>query len=136
MMLVAMNGMGSNAHAATLVATTYSRIGTTPAQLQFNSDGFAYANTTGSLVQQYQWLTGSGTASDYEVRSTVTGGSPGSFTTDPSAGTWLALSTSRTWERASTASFDRNVIATYEIRDASTLTVLATASITLDCDMS
>lgn len=121
---------------ATLVAATYSRVGSTPVQFQVNSDGFVYVNEGAGLTSRYQWMTGVGPSSGYEVKSDITGGSPGSFTTDPSAGAYLSCGTTRLWERASSAPFDRNVIATFTIRDASTLAVYASVSITLDCDMS
>lgn len=123
---------GGGGLAATLNAATYTRYSGSPATLRFSADGYVYAPTTGARV--YQWKTGGGSASDYQIRSTVTAGS---FTDNPSGGTWIDLSADRDWKRASAFSFATDCTATFEIRmKAAPNTVLATASIELVCDLS
>lgn len=124
--------MGAGGHAAFLRAElVYRTISFT--NFIVNSDGFVYHPDSGT--QQYQWLTGTGTSADYEIRSTITGGTPGTFSTDPSAGSWVSLATTKTWQRGGTSGVIRDVTATFEIRDAGSLIVLASASITLECDV-
>lgn len=97
------------------------------------SDGYIYFPDTSTQV--YRWLIGRGTSADYEARSTITGGTPGTFTTDPSAGSWISLATSQTWQRGGTSGVIRNVTATFEIRAAASGTILTSASIDLECDV-
>lgn len=82
------------------------------------------SGTLGTLTYAGEWRV-RGASADYEVRATLTSGSldAGSSAT----GTWLALSTSRSWFR----DFDGNAALTIEIRDAATLAVLTSANITL-----
>ena len=76
-----------------------------------------YAPTTGSI------------GSTYEIRVTSTFGT---FSTGTS-GTWLALSSARTWT-VSTSGF-KTVTFTIEIREAATSTVVATSlSNTIECE--
>lgn len=81
------------------------------------------------------WLTG-GTASDYEVRATqvsdtITGTGTSATGT---LNTWMNLGTSRSWTVAATASSNtaRRWVLTIEIRRASDLTVLDTATIDIE----
>lgn len=60
----------------------------------------------------------------YDIRTTVTGGA---FTLDPSAGSFISLGTSRLWTKVGAAT----VTATMEIRDAVSLVVLDTITISL-----
>ena len=115
--------------AAYLTNASYTRLTNSPCQLQIDSDGNLYARINTEL--KYAWLTGGGGASAYQVRSTVTSGT---FSTDPSGGSWISCSSDRLWEIAASVGFVETVQATFEIRDASTLTVLASASIELVCD--
>lgn len=82
------------------------------------------SGTLGTLTYAGEWLV-RGTNTDFEVRATLTSGSldAGSSAT----GTWLSLGTTRSWNRDT----DGNAALTIEIRDASTLTVLASANVTL-----
>lgn len=108
----------------------YSIIGTSPAQVEFNLSGAVNAtdfNTT--LNFQYNWLAG-GAASAYDIRATIVSGT---FTSG-TVGTWLNLASTRTWTRNAAAGAFQSVTATFEIRNASTLVVLASANITLESD--
>lgn len=60
----------------------------------------------------------------YDIKTTVTGGS---FTLDPSAGSFISLGTSRTWTKVGAGT----VTATMVIRDAVSLVVLDTITISL-----
>ena len=115
--------------AATINAATYARF-ISPVYIEFNANG-TFTPNTGSA---YLWKTGGGSGSDYEIQtsSIVDDG----FSADPSAGSWVSLGTTRTFTRTSTAGFQNSVTAVFKIRmAASPNTVLATATITLDCNM-
>lgn len=82
------------------------------------------SGTLGTLTYSGEWLV-RGAAADFQVRATL---NSGSLTAGSSAtGTWLALSTSRSWFR----DFDGAADLTIEIRDATSLAVLASANVTL-----
>lgn len=122
---------GSTGLAANLNAATYTRYSGSPATLRFSADGYVYAPTTGARV--YQWKTGGGVAGDYQIRATVTAGS---FSENPSGGSWIDLSADRDFKRSSAFSFSADVTATFEIRmKAAPNTVLDSASIELVCDL-
>lgn len=92
-----------------------------------NTGALVASATSGS--QSYDWLTGSGAASDYDIRWTTTPGSD-----DPDTGatnTWLNLGTTRTWTISRTAGGGQLYGAVVEIRDTSTSTVLASADISV-----
>lgn len=95
-----------------------------------NSDGTVHypSSVNGTDTVGETWLQ-SGVNSDYQVRATVTAGAVNSGTT----GSWLALSTTRTWSvtPSSYGGADATATLTIEIRDAVTLAVLETATITL-----
>lgn len=112
-------------------ALSFTRIGT-PGSVRFDADGWVYANPGigGSMVAQYQWLKG-GAAGDYQIRSTADVSFP--FSTDPSAGAWIGLGTSRTWSRTAGASQTRIAKGNFEIRDAVTNEVL-TASVLIQIE--
>lgn len=76
------------------------------------------------------WLL-AGAAGDYEVRATLDSGAITSGTT----GTWLALSASYAWEVLRTSVGTTTAELTIEIRDAATLEVLDTASVTLTAEV-
>lgn len=112
---------------------TYSRIGSTPCELEFRNDGSVYANTGVGLTFRYNWLVPGANAANYDVQATITGGSPGAFTTG-TAGAYLNLGTTRAWSRNGGVGLLRTVIATFDIRNATTLAVVASGSITLECE--
>lgn len=72
------------------------------------------------------WLV-SGSAADAEIRFTVVTGSLSFGTT----GTWLALSTTRSWGCQAFAGGVKNCTGTLQIRDKNTLVVLATSSVSI-----
>lgn len=92
------------------------------------NDGILIASAT-SGGQSYDWLTGSGSVSDYDIRWTTIPGS-----SDPDTGTtstWLNLGTTRTWTIDRTAGGGQLYGATVEIRDTSTSAVLASANLSI-----
>ncbi len=92
------------------------------AQIEFDTAG-----TVNGPSSPYAWLT-NGTASNYEVKATITAGT---FSTGTS-GSWLALSSARSWTVARTSLGSKSCTATFEIRAiADPSTILDTASITL-----
>lgn len=103
----------------------------TPAEFVLDSDGHRYSRTGSTLTDDGIWASPVSAAALYEVRSTVTSGS---FTADPSAGSWVSLGSDRLWSRGAGASASQTVQATIEIRNASTLVVVATTSLTMTCD--
>lgn len=66
------------------------------ATLTIQNDGDISGNGTNVEAEDWSGVTSksSGFGDDWHVRSTVTSGS---FTVDPSAGSWIALTTNRTW---------------------------------------
>ncbi len=103
----------------------------TPAEIILDSDGYRYQRTGATLTQVAPWISPLSAASLYEVRSTLTGGT---FTADPSAGSWVSLSSQRLWSRGASVAASQTVTATIEIRNASTLAVLSSTALTLTCD--
>lgn len=108
-----------------------------------NPASVSYALTSAGAVEQTinggggatvieNWITPQSGMSGYEGRVTATG-SGGTFT--GTTGSWLSLGTTRTWALSSTSAglfCDREL--TVEIRDATTLAVLATAVVTLQVE--
>jgi hypothetical protein len=100
---------------------------------RLNSDGNAEdAPTSGTFTVRFAWLV-SRTNADFECRMTATTGTFGSG----SVGTWVALSTSRTWgkTRTNNAVGTDTVIGTLEIRAAVSQIVLASCTITLNAEV-
>ena len=98
---------------------------------RLNSSGIAESLSNLTYATLETWLL-SGVASDYEVRATLSSGTLSSGTT----GTWQNLGTSRSWTVVDSA-FDASVteaVIVVEIRDATTLLVLDTATITLQAE--
>jgi hypothetical protein len=121
-------------YSARLDADTYIRFAS-PASFQVNSNGYVYGSVgVQQLVQQYQWLTGIGSSGDYQVYATVAAGfSP----TGSALDTWITLSSSAQWNLTATAGNFRQSILNVSIRlTAAPNTVLATATIDLECDRS
>jgi hypothetical protein len=85
--------------------------------------------TTGdnNLSDQGDWITPKVNMADYECRATVTSGSLSSGT----AGSWLALTSSRSWTKQQVINGTSSCVFTLEIRRASDGEVLDTATITL-----
>lgn len=104
----------------------------TPATCDFgvNSSGTYVTSGTGPNTPSGTWLI-SGAASSYEIRLDLTSGSvtPGSSAT----GTWLALSSNRFWALSGGGYFQTT--GTLQIRNATTLQVLITATLTLTVEI-
>ncbi len=91
-----------------------------------NSNGNRQKEVSGGSVTTVgAWIDPTSEAGNYEARGTVLSGS---FTTG-TFGTWLALSSSRTWGVTRSTNGTTTASMTLEIREASTGTVMATATI-------
>jgi len=98
---------------------------------RLNSSGIAESLSNLAYTTLETWLL-SGAASDYEVRVTLSSGTLSSGTT----GTWQNLGTSRSWTVVD-STFDAvfaEAEIVVEIRDATTLMILDTATITLQAE--
>ena len=105
--------------------------GIATAGYRLNSSGIAESLSNLTYSTAETWLL-SGAASNYEVRATLSLGTLSSGTT----GTWQNLGTSSSWTVAC-STFDASpseAIISVEIRDATTLLVLDTATITLSAE--
>lgn len=119
---------------AHMEAATCNGVAISPAnalgRFRMSSDGDAYrGDTAGVFTSIFTWLTGLGAASDYEVRWTTVSGT----LTGGTDGAWESLGTTRNWTRNRTSDTPgtTTVVGTVEIRNASTLVVLASATITI-----
>lgn len=93
---------------------------------RLNSNGNRQEELSGGVVNTLgPWVTPTTIASNYESRATVISGS---FTSG-TFGTWQALSTSRSWNVTRTTIGTSVASMTLEIREAATLTVVASATI-------
>lgn len=95
------------------------------ASYKIDADGYVYHSDNGTYTQQYAWKQ-SGSASDFDAYATVLSGSVSGTT-----GSWVNLGTDREWSvvDASNDGIDETAEMTVQIRNASTLAVLATAYI-------
>lgn len=124
-------GAASGGNAATAIltdATPYSSgSGIRTAAFRIANDGYVYHGDNGTYTQQYAWKQ-SGAVADFDVYASVVYGSPSGTT-----GTWVNLATTRDWEVTDVAQdgSDETAELTIQIRNASTLAVLTTATITL-----
>lgn len=118
-------GGGGSGGSVSIDDHTVTKLGTAgtvlSASYKLDSDGNAY-NQAATLLEA--WLD-SGSAGDFECRATVTG----DFTPSGTLDSWLALSTDRQWVFSSTDSATTSIL--IEIRDATSHTVLDSATITL-----
>lgn len=94
-----------------------------------DNDGFVYAeiSTSGGRYVVGQWCDPVTASGNYEARATLVSGS----ITSGTFGTWLALSSDRTWVVGGNAPFYGSCTFDISIRDTATQTVRATARITL-----
>lgn len=108
---------------------------TATAGYQLELDGDIAANgdgTGGSFVDVGDWISPKGAAgAAYECRASIVSGTLSSGTT----GSWLALSSTRTWTRTAASALNTCVF-TLEIRLAASGVVLGTATITLTAESS
>ena len=107
--------------------------GTVTATFTLDNAGVASGATspggTGGGTYSGEWML-VGPASGYEARFTILSGTLSTGT----AGSWLNLGTTRTWTVSRSTIGSTICQGTVEIRDAATLAVLATATITLEAD--
>ena len=115
------------------VSATKFLSGTAMATFGLGSDGVAYEVENGTTTNgTNQWWTKgsvSGLGASYECRATLNSGSALSSGT---VGSWLALSSTRSWTQSrssSTGVTTSNL--TIEIRDVATSTVLASVTVVL-----
>ncbi len=102
------------------------------AEYSLENDGDIIEGISTGPTDTGDWITPTSAAgSGYEVRATLDSGSLDSGTT----GSWLSLGTTRTWgvAAASTPS-SQSASLTIEIRDASSLVVLDSATVNLSAD--
>jgi hypothetical protein len=110
--------------------TTFAGGGTATASFIMDNTGVASGvGTSGGGTYSGEWMI-VGPASAYDVRFTIVSGA----LTSGTAGSWLNLATSRTWTVQRGTPGTNMCQGTVEIRDATTLAVLATAAITLTAD--
>lgn len=105
------------------------------ARFRLNTDGRAqgFASNVG-VYEDYagEWLA-SGSAGDFECRMTTVSGT----VTSGTIGSWEALSSSREWTRNHTASSgNSDYVGTLEIRRVADGVIVATATITLQAEVS
>lgn len=87
---------------------------------------------TGGATDLGDWIAPKGAAGgNYECKSTLTSGT---LSSDPSAGSWVALSSDRTWSLARTTNGISTAIFTLEIRRVGTTNTLASATVTLSAE--
>lgn len=105
------------------------------ARFQLTSGGDINSiRVNGGTTDLGDWISPKAAAGgNYECMSSVTSGS---LTTDPSAGSWIALSASRTWGRDQTSNGTSQAIFTLSIRRVGTTTTLASTTVTLDATRS
>ena len=116
------------------VTITIARISGTPAEFILNADGRIQQRATGGAVTDIGfWLPGAGGGSAWEVNSSVL---TGSFTTDPSAGAYINLNTTRIWQRAAGIGTIQTVTATINIRNVASGVVATTSTLSLQDDNS
>lgn len=120
-------GGGGN---VTLNAATVSENGfaVQTTSYRISNDGFVYHGDNGTYTSQYRWT--ADPVASYDARVTLTAGDSPSGST---VGAWLVLSTTRTWSIVDPIAGDGSVYSTLtvEIRNATSLAVVATAVVTI-----
>lgn len=114
----------------TLNVTVVASPGPANAAITFAADG-TYTSTDGTTNGNWFAPTTGGVGSGYEIRWTVVSGTLTTGTT----GTWQSLSSPITYGRNRVALGFVTAVGTVEIRDASTLAVLATSTATLEAEV-
>lgn len=108
-------------------ATSSRFTGTATAAYEVHADGTVYTTTgTNTLGLLENWLS-FGTASNYEVKATLLGGA----TPTGTLGSWLALSSNRAWTLSQSLVGDTTCTLLIEIRNALSLAVVDTATVTI-----
>lgn len=125
-------GGGTTADTIAVPNATVSgyRVGATAeAYYTLASDGKIYSvENTDPAVELGSWVVPNSSASNYEVFATVTSGTLDFGT----SGSWLALSSTRTWGVTRTTFGTDTTVLDLQIRRVGTTTVLDTATITLE----
>lgn len=106
------------------------------AQMGVYADGFFKRSINGGAnTALFQWLLAGGTASNYDVRLTAVSGTTPS---GPALATWFNLASNQVWTivKAGGSVGTVSFTGTLEIRDAATLAILATSTITFNADVS
>lgn len=106
--------------------------GSSTSAIEFNSTGQLTEIRNGSNTNvSGEWMDPVGGASggNYDVRVTATGDP----ITGPTLGSWWTLGSTNKWQLSTSGGF-KQAILSVDIRDASTLAVLASATITLEAD--
>lgn len=110
---------------------TATRVGasvTATALYGLDATGTAYKGVNGNTTFFSNWISPTSVASNYEVYATLSSGSLSTGTT----GSWLALSSSRTWGVNRSAYGQSDAVIVLQIRKIGTTTVLDTATITFE----
>lgn len=100
---------------------------------QLTSTGLEQVTTTSSGTATLgNWVTPTSAAgANYECQATITSGTLSSGT----SGSWLVLSSTRTWTVTRSTVGSKACTFTIDIRNASTLAVVATASVTISANV-
>ena len=124
-------GGGGNVTLNGGTVTSYGT-GVRTASYRIDSDQFVYYGDNGSYSSVHRWT--SDPVAGYEARVTIDFGSTPSGS---ATATWLALTSDRTWSIVSSVSADTQYTEiTVEIRDATSLAVVATAFVTIIAERS
>ena len=122
------------------VLISYASGGVTPATTGYGlyTDGYVY-NQIGSFAPPftstgYQWDNIASTVGNYEARATYTGGGTIPAQSTGTMGSWTSLASNLSWSIISPTGNYRTGTMTIEIRDASSTSVRATATVTLESD--
>lgn len=114
------------------VTNSTSTPATATAGYRLNSNGKVYGESpAGNFGFLEDWVTPNGAASSYEALVTVTSGSLSSGT----SGSWLALSSTRDWTVTRTTLGTNSCTFTVDIRKVGTTTVLDSATITIEAEV-
>lgn len=123
-------GGGGGGGNVTLNGATVSEFGTAvqTTQYRISNDGFVYHGDNGTYTSKYRWT--ADPVASYEARVTLTAGDSPSGS---AVGSWLALSTTCTWSSVDAVADGSSVYCTLtvEIRNATSLAVVATATVTI-----
>ncbi len=121
-----------------LIGGTYGEVapspGTASGFYRLTSGGKEEGGNSGGTDSSTDWVVPNGSAGNYEVRATVDSGSLDGSSS--ATGSWLALTSTRTWNVACIAldpfGAQQSATLTIEVRRASDSTIVATTSVSLD----
>lgn len=115
---------------ATIDVSVVSSPGPAVSSTTFSADG-TYTSTDGTSNGNWYTPTTGAVGGGYEIRWTVVSGTLTTGTT----GTWQSLASDITYSRNRVAAGIATAVGTVEIRDASTLSVLASSTVTLEAEV-